>query len=46
MLILLDNKIINLLQGDDFKDYIGYKNVKKAIEDVARVTNIRSGIKK
>lgn len=43
-LILLDNKIIALLQANDFKEYIGYKDVKKAIEDVAKITNIKSGI--
>jgi hypothetical protein len=46
MLILLDNKIISLLQSDDFKEYICYKDVRKAIEEVARLTNIRSGIKR
>lgn len=46
MLILVDNKIIGLLKSDEFKDYIGYKDVRKAIEDVARITNIKSGIKR
>lgn len=46
MLILIDNKIISLLQHDSFKEYIGYKDVRKAIEEVARITNIRSGIKR
>lgn len=46
MLILLDNKIINILQSDLFKEYIGYKDVRKAIEEVARITNIKSGIKR
>ena len=46
MLILLDNKIINILQSDPFKEYIGYKDVRKAIEEVARITNIKSGIKR
>lgn len=46
MLILLDNKIINILQSDSFKEYIGYKDVRKAIEEVARITNIKSGIKR
>jgi len=44
ILILLDNKIINLLSQDDFKEYIDYKNVKKAIEDVVQVTNIKSSL--
>lgn len=46
MLILIDNKIMKLLQADDFKSYIGYQDVRKAIEDVARITNIKSGLKK
>lgn len=46
MLILLDNKIINILHSDPFKEYIGYKDVRKAIEEVARITNIKSGIKR
>jgi hypothetical protein len=44
MLILIDNKIIKMLQNDSFKEYIGYKDVRKAIEEVARITNIKSGI--
>ena len=46
MLILIDNKILNLLQSDDFKEYIGYKDVKQAIAEVVRITNIKSGLKK
>lgn len=43
MLILIDGKIVNLLQSDSFKEYINFKDVKKAIQDVARITNIKSG---
>lgn len=46
MLILIDKKILGLLQGDEFKEYIGYKDVRKAIEEVARITNIKSGLKR
>ena len=46
VLILLDKKIVSLLKGDDFKEYIDYQNVRQAIEDVARITNIKSGLKK
>jgi hypothetical protein len=46
LLILLDNKIVALLSSNDFKEYINYKDVRKAIEDVARITNIKSGLKK
>lgn len=44
VLILLDNKIIGLLQSDDFKEYVDYKDVKKAIQEVAKITNIKSGL--
>jgi hypothetical protein len=46
MQILIDNKIISLLKSPEFKDYIGYANVREAIMDVAKITNIRSGLKK
>lgn len=44
ILLLLDKKIIGLLTSEDFKDYIGYKNVQEAKEAAARITNIYSGI--
>lgn len=46
LLILLDKKIVSLLKSDDFKEYIDYQNVRQAIEEVARITNIKSGLKK
>lgn len=46
ILILLDKKIVSLLKSDEFKEYIDYQNVRQAIEDVARITNIKSGLKK
>lgn len=46
MLILIDNKILSILQSDVFKDYVGYKDVKRAIQEVAKITNIKSGLKK
>jgi hypothetical protein len=46
LLIMLDKKIIGLLKSDDFKDYVNYKDVRKAIEEVARITNIKSGLKR
>lgn len=45
-LLLLDRKIISILTSAEFKDYIGYQDVKKAIEDVRRITDIKSGLKK
>lgn len=46
MLLLLDKKIIQLLQTENFKDYINYSDVKQAIADVAKITNIKSGLKR
>jgi hypothetical protein len=46
ILILLDKKIIGLLRSEQFKEYIDYKDVQKAIYDVAMITNIKSGLKK
>jgi hypothetical protein len=46
ILILLDKKIVGILTDTEFKEYVGYADVRKAIEDVVRITNIKSGIKK
>lgn len=46
LLLLTDKKIISLLSTDDFKSYIEYKNARAAREEVARITNIKSGLKK
>lgn len=45
-LLLLDKKIVSLLQSTSFQDYIGYEHVKKAVEEAARITNIKSNMKK
>lgn len=45
-LILLDKKIMAILQGDAFKEYINYADVRKAIEEVAKITNIKSSFNK
>lgn len=45
ILLLLDEKIIGLLTGPEFKDYIGYKDVQEAKQRAANITNIYSGIK-
>jgi hypothetical protein len=42
--LLLDEKIISLLTGDEFKDYIGYKDVQEAKQRAANITNIYSGL--
>ena len=46
ILILIDKKIAALLTGKEFKEYIGFSNVRKAIEEVRYQTNIKSGIRK
>jgi hypothetical protein len=45
ILLLLDEKIIGLLTGSDFKTYIGYADVQEAKQRAANITNIYSGIK-
>jgi hypothetical protein len=45
ILLLLDEKIIGILTGPDFKDYIGFKDVQAAKERAVNITNIYSGIK-
>ena len=44
ILLLLDKKIIGILTGPEFKDYIGYQNVEAAKRAAAEITNIYSGI--
>lgn len=46
MLLLIDKKIISILKDNEFKEYINYWDVKNAIEEVARITNIKSGLKR
>lgn len=46
LLLLTDKKIIALLSSNDFKEYIEYKNARAAREEVSRITNIKSGLKK
>lgn len=45
-LLMIDKKILTILQSDDFREYIDYKNVRKAIEDVANINNIKSGLQR
>jgi len=45
-LIMLDRKILGLLQDVPFKKYINYGDVAKAIQEVRNITNIKSGLKK
>ena len=44
ILLLLDEKIIGLLTGVDFKEYIGYADVQAAKLRAVAITNIYSGI--
>lgn len=44
-LLLIDKKIIEILQNDQFKTYINYKDVKQAINNVAKLNDIKSGIR-
>jgi len=44
-LLLIDKKIVSLLQSASFKKYIGYEDVRKVVEEAARTTNIKYGMK-
>lgn len=46
ILILLDNKIVSIITGAEFKEYIGYADVQKAIYEAAKITNIKSSFNK
>lgn len=45
-LLMLDRKIIELLQSDEFKDYIDYKDIQTVKKQVAEITNIKSGLQR
>lgn len=45
-LLMLDKKIVSLLQSKDFREYINYGDVRSAIEEVSRNTNIKSGLQR
>ena len=40
ILLLLDKKIIDILTGDEFKEYIDYGNVQEAKIAAVKITNI------
>lgn len=45
MLILLDRRIVDKLLGEDFKDYLDFKDVKKFVQEARKTSDIRSGLK-
>ena len=46
MLLLTDRKILDILKGKEFKNYIGYQGVREVIEEAAKISNIKSGLKR
>lgn len=46
VLLMVDKKIMGLLEDDRFKDYINYQDVRKAVEEVANNNNIKSGLQR
>lgn len=46
LLILTDKKIVGMLKHQDFKSYVGYQDLRQAIEEVVRLNNIKSGLSK
>lgn len=45
MVILLDKLIVEKLMSPDFKKLINYADKDKAVAEVAKLTNIKSGLK-
>ena len=45
MLILLDRRIVDKLLGKDFKDFLGFEDVKKFVQEARKNNDIRSGLK-
>lgn len=45
VLLMIDKKIMSLLEDDRFKEYINYKDVRKAVEEVVKLNDIKSGIR-
>ena len=46
LLIMVDRKILALLECEAFKQYVDYKDIKQAIADVAQHNNIKSGLQR
>ena len=44
-LLMIDKKIMSLLESEKFKEYINYKDVRKAVEEVVKLNDIKSGIR-
>lgn len=44
ILLLLDQKIIDILIGKEFKEFIGYENVQATKINAQKITNIYTGI--
>ena len=45
-LLMVDKKILELIQSKEFRTYIDYKNVDAAIKEVANTNNIKSGLRR
>ena len=45
-LILIDKKIVEIIKSNSFKNYINWNDVKSAVENVARINNIKYNINK
>lgn len=45
MSILLDNKIVALLLGEEFKEYINFAGAKEAVSRVAEINNVKHSFK-
>lgn len=46
ILLLIDKKLVELLKSSSFKEYVGFSNVKEVVQEVRRMNDIKSGLKR
>ena len=45
MLLLIDKRIVDKILSDDFKNLLGYQDVKAIVSEARKISNIKSGLK-
>lgn len=45
LLLMIDKKIIDVLKSPNFKKYVDYENIQSVIKEVAKLNDIKSGIR-
>lgn len=43
-LLLVDEMIVSKLQSPEFKEFVGFENIKEVVRKAAKTTNIKSGL--